>query len=104
MGYGLLGHGPRTSANQCVASGASLAPDLVEVAQSEQLRGRLDEYFKALPPDERQRPDTQRAQFEAPMRSLSARSMTMFMRPNCATTSGVFFAALRLHPEGRRPW
>jgi hypothetical protein len=53
-GYGLLGHGPRTSANRCVASGASLAPDLVEVAQSEQLRGRIDEYFKALPPDERQ--------------------------------------------------
>jgi hypothetical protein len=43
----------------------SLAPDLVEVAQSEQLRGRLDAYFKALPPDERQKLDAQRTQFEA---------------------------------------
>jgi uncharacterized protein DUF1877 len=43
----------------------SLAPDLVEVVQSEQLRNRLDEHFKALPPDQRQKLDTQRAQFEA---------------------------------------
>jgi hypothetical protein len=42
----------------------SLAPDLVEVAESQQLRGRLDEYFKALPPDERRTLDNQRAQFE----------------------------------------
>jgi hypothetical protein len=43
-----------------------------------------------LKPCRRTNGNTQRAQFEAPMRSLSARSMTMFMRPNCATTSGFF--------------